>query len=108
MSDTASLPAELERVRGEIEQADRALVGLIAHRVALARRVGRLKRIAALPTLDPPREAAVARRGAALAREAGLPEERMRDLFWHLIHLCRSAQHDESGSPGGRCTGELR
>jgi chorismate mutase len=79
-------------VREEIERIDRALVGLIAERVRLARRVGEAKRAAGLPVLDPAREAAVVRHASALAREAGVPEEDVRYIFWHLIGLARRAQ----------------
>lgn len=87
--------AELLRIREEIEQIDRSLIDLIAQRVTLARRVGAVKRAAGLPTLDPPREAAVVRRAGALAREAGLADEDVRYIFWHLIGLSRRMQMEE-------------
>ena len=87
---------ELDRARGEIERIDRALVTLIAERVQLARRVGLAKRALELPTLDPAREAAVVRRAGELAREAGLEDEDVRYIFWHLIGLSRRAQLQES------------
>ncbi len=88
-------PAELGEIRIEIERIDRALIDLIAQRVRLARKVGAVKRAAGLPTLDPPREAAVVRRSGALAREAGLDDEDVRYIFWHLIGLSRRAQMEE-------------
>ncbi len=45
--------------------------------------------------LDPPREAAIVRRAAALAREAGVDGEEVRALFWQLVGLCRRAQLEE-------------
>lgn len=87
--------AELHGIRDEIERIDRALIELIAERVRLARRVGTVKRGAGLPTLDPPREAAVVRRAGALAREAGLADEDVRYIFWHLIGLSRRVQMEE-------------
>lgn len=86
---------EMARLRAEIERIDRALVGLVAERVRIAREVGAAKRAAGLPTLDPAREAAVVRRAGALAREAGLADEDVRDVFWHLIGLSRRAQVGE-------------
>jgi chorismate mutase len=86
---------ELGSIRSEIERIDRALIDLIAERVKLARRVGVVKRGAGLPTLDPPREAAVVRRAGALAREAGLDDEDVRYIFWHLIGLSRRMQMEE-------------
>ncbi len=84
--------AELARIRDEIERVDRALVELVARRVQLAREVGAVKRAAGLPVLDPPREAAVVRRAGTLAREAGIDDDEVRYLFWHLIGLSRRAQ----------------
>ena len=97
MSDPTpeELARELAAIRTEIERIDRGLIDLIAQRVQLARRVGVVKRLSGLPTLDPPREAAVVRRAGALAREAGLEDEDVRYIFWHLIGLSRRMQMEE-------------
>ena len=86
---------ELARLRGEIERMDRALVAQIAERVRLAGRIGAAKRVLGLPTLDPRREAFVVRRAGELAREAGIPDEDTRYLFWHLIGMSRRAQMEQ-------------
>jgi chorismate mutase len=86
---------ELARLRGEIERMDRALVAQIAERVQLAGRIGAAKRVLGLPTLDPRREAFVVRRAGELAREAGIPDEDTRYLFWHLIGMSRRAQMEQ-------------
>lgn len=88
--------ALLKARRNEIEQIDRELIRLIAERVRIARQVGTLKRRGNQPTLDPAREAAVVRRAGATAREFGLAEEDVRDIFWHLIGLSRRAQAEGS------------
>lgn len=88
--------AWLTELRVEIEAIDRSIVERLAARAELARAVGRAKRQAGLPTLDPRREAAVVRRAAALGRAAGLSGEGVRDIFWHVIGLCRRAQLDEA------------
>jgi chorismate mutase len=87
---------QLHWLRSEIERIDRAIIDLITERVGLALRVGEIKRAAGLPTLDPPREAAIVRRAGALARDAGLDDEVVRDVFWRLIRLSRDAQVDEA------------
>jgi len=82
----------LGRYRQQIEQLDCELVSLLAKRVALSKEIGATKRVAGLPTLDPAREAEVIRRAAALARDASLNDEKVRDIFWHVIGLSRGAQ----------------
>ena len=82
----------LEHIRASIEQLDQRIIDLMAERVLLSQQVGSLKRAAGLPTLDPAREANVLRRVASQARAAQLPDEPVREIFWHVIALCRSAQ----------------
>lgn len=82
----------LTRYRDEIERIDRALVGLLAERLERSKRIGVLKRQAGMATLDPGREAEVIRRAATTAREHGLPDDKVRDVFWHVIAMSRGAQ----------------
>jgi chorismate mutase len=91
-ADRAAAVEELARRRRELEELDRELIALLGRRVARSREIGALKRVAGLPTLDPAREAEVIRRAATMAREAGLPDEKVRDIFWHVIGLSREAQ----------------
>ena len=83
---------ELSELRSEIEAVDREILARVARRVELARRAGALKREQRAPTLDPGREAAIIRRAVESGRALDLPEEGVRELFWTLIELCRSAQ----------------
>ena len=92
MSDDGGETINLAAVRLEIEEIDRAVIALIAQRVGVARRLGTAKRTAGLPTLDPAREAEVVRRAASLARDFGLQPEEVREVFWHIIGMCRRAQ----------------
>lgn len=87
--------SQIEELRSSIEAVDRQIVDRVAERVGLARRIGQLKRETGGPTLDPEREAAVIRRAVATAREHGLPGEEIRDLFWAIMRLCRTAQQEE-------------
>ncbi len=91
MSDH-STGSGLEAVRDEIERIDGTLIAMIAERTALARAAGRLKAAAGLPVTDPAREAAVVARASRLARDAGLPEDELRTLFWQLLAMSRRAQ----------------
>ncbi len=92
-SPDASPPdGSLDAIRAEIERVDQTIIRAIAERMELARAVGRVKARAGQPVTDPAREAAVVARAAALARDAGLPEEEIRALYWQLIALSRRAQ----------------
>jgi chorismate mutase / prephenate dehydratase len=88
------MSAPLEDLRTEIERLDREIVDAIRRRRDLAMQVGEEKGTLGLPTLDPEREAAVVRRAGRLARDAGLPEEEVRAIFWRLIGLCRRSQDE--------------
>ncbi|HSJ23166.1 MAG TPA: chorismate mutase [Longimicrobiales bacterium] len=88
-------PPELEELRAAIEAVDDRIIDLLAERVRLARRVGAAKLTAGLPTLDPRREAAVVRRAGERARAAGMEDEDVRYIFWHVIGLSRRAQLEE-------------
>ena len=95
---------ELNELRTRIEALDADLVRLIGARRALVLEVGRVKGELGLPVLDPTREAAVVRRAAALAREAGGDEELVRDVIWRIIASARDEQEgrsrwDPAGSP---------
>lgn len=93
---TADPLADLAQCRGAIEDIDRRLVALLAERVALGRKTATMKRAAGLPILDPQREAEVIRRAVTTAREHDLPEEAIRQVFWHVVGLSRRAQEAES------------
>lgn len=93
-SDRGGASAELSGLRAEIERIDRTLIDLLAERVRAGRRVARAKDHAGLPVLDPGREADVVRSAAVHARERGLPEEVVREIFWRIIGLTRRSQAD--------------
>jgi chorismate mutase len=91
-----NLSDELARCREEIAAIDRELVALLKKRVELGKQTGVIKREMGLPILDPSREAAVIRGAVEAARELGLPEEQVRELFWRILGLSRSAQETEA------------
>jgi chorismate mutase len=86
--------AELALCRGEIERVDNEIVALLAKRLSLGKRTGELKRLAGLPILDPTREAAVIRRVTGVARDAGLPAEPVREVFWQIVGMSRRVQDE--------------
>jgi chorismate mutase len=86
---------ELKRCREEIAKLDKDLVALLKKRVDLAMKTGALKREAGLPILDPGREATVIREAVETARTEGLSEEQVREIFWRILALSRSAQEEK-------------
>ncbi|MEP6491102.1 MAG: chorismate mutase [bacterium] len=95
--DAPAALVELGRCREEIEAIDRDIIALLAKRLDLGKRTGSLKRAAGLPILDPTREAAVIRRVTSVAREAGLPPEPIREVFWQIVGMSRRVQEGEEG-----------
>jgi chorismate mutase len=95
MTSTDQATAELSARRQEIERIDKNLVRLLADRVRVGKEIGLLKQAAGLPTIDPAREAEVIRRAGELARDAGIPDEPVRAIFWQIIGLSRRAQVNE-------------
>ncbi|GAA4506360.1 chorismate mutase [Brevibacterium yomogidense] len=69
------IPAELESLRGSIDNLDAVLIHVLAERFKLTERVGRLKADHALPAADPAREARQVERLRALAADAHLDPE---------------------------------
>jgi chorismate mutase len=90
--EKADALTELAECRTEIERIDHEIISLLAERLVLGKRTGDLKRIAGLPILDPTREAAVIRRVTTAAREAGLPPEPIREVFWQIVGMSRREQ----------------
>lgn len=76
---------DLDQLRRELDQVDRALVELIARRLEVVAGVGAAKARTEHPVRDPERERAVLDRLAGLARARGVSEELVRRLFRELI-----------------------
>lgn len=90
--EVAGAADALQVLRAEIERTDAALIATLAERMALAQRVGQVKQAHGRPVTDPAREAAVVSRAAALAREAGLPEDEVRAIYWRILAMSRRVQ----------------
>lgn len=88
---------DLGECRAAIEAIDRGIIELLRDRLALAKRSGELKHAKGLPVLDPQREAQVIRNAVANARDAGLDDESVRGIFWHILGMSRRAQQPEKG-----------
>lgn len=85
----------LQTLRQDIDAVDEEIIAAIVRRMTLARAIGALKQQAGQPVLDPAREASVVSRAAMRGRDAGLPEQDVRALYWQLMALARRAQMQE-------------
>ena len=83
----------LDDLRKEIQRVDAAIIELLAERMSFVRTIGEIKRDQGKAVVDPAREAAVVAHVAQLAREKGLPEADVRELFWRIMALSRREQH---------------
>jgi chorismate mutase / prephenate dehydrogenase len=83
----------LDELRKEIQDVDAAIIALLAKRMRIVRAIGEVKRSEGIAVVDPAREAAVVSYVAQLARDAGLPEDDVRELFWRIMALSRREQH---------------
>lgn len=98
-------PAELQSIRGTIDNIDAALVHLLAERFKATQRVGVLKATHGLPAGDPERESAQIERLRALAASAQLDPEFAEKFLNFIIsevirhHVAISEDHRRQG-PG--------
>ncbi|MXX56806.1 MAG: chorismate mutase [Gemmatimonadetes bacterium] len=95
--DHAARRDRLEWLRRNITDCDRELVAILRRRQDLAREIGEVKASLGVPVTDPKREAAVVRKAAEFARQAGLDEELIRSLIWQVMSSARTRQFTESG-----------
>ncbi|GAA1538136.1 chorismate mutase [Microbacterium ginsengiterrae] len=75
MTDAEDARAELQRLRGTIDNIDAALIFMLAERFRATQQVGVLKADHAMPPSDPAREEQQVARLRALAEEAHLDPE---------------------------------
>ena len=85
-------PLPLTGLRDELARTDTELVGLIANRMRLIREVAQVKAEKDLPSFDREREGAHLDDLLARAREKGVPEDLVRDVFARLFAASRLEQ----------------
>lgn len=83
---------ELAVLRARVEEVDARIIAAMAERVATSREIGRVKAALNQGITDPAREAAVVSRATLMAREANLPEDEIRFLYWRIVAMSRRAQ----------------
>ena len=84
MTNDEEARAELQRLRGSIDNLDAALVHLLAERFKCTQQVGRLKARSGMPPADPAREAFQIERLRTLAHDADL-DPQFAEKFLNLV-----------------------
>lgn len=83
---------ELREVRELIDDVDREILALLDRRTQLARRAAKAKAELGAPVLDPARETTLLQDRRAWARELGLDENLVEEVFRTLLRVSRRAQ----------------
>jgi len=83
---------ELKEVRDLIDEVDREILGLLQQRTELAQRAAKAKAQLGAPVLDPAREKSLMENRRLWARELGLNEEIVEEVFRTLLRVSRRAQ----------------
>ncbi|MBS1052002.1 chorismate mutase [Gluconobacter kondonii] len=96
--------AELERLRGSIDNIDAALIHMLAERFRCTQEVGQLKARAHLPPADPSRETRQIERLRQLARDAHLDPDFAEKFLAFVIH--EVIRHHEAIAANARKTSE--
>lgn len=75
----------LQELRGEIDQIDDDLIGLLAKRMAVAVEIKKVKQETGMATFDPGREEKLKAKVAEMAAKDGLSEEFALQLFDRIL-----------------------
>ncbi len=98
----AAGPADIERLRAEIDAIDQQLVALLAQRRRVVEQVVRVKQDHDLPTFHPAREEDLISARRAQAVRAGLDPDYIEDLFRAVLRHSRVGQLQTLGRRGAR------
>lgn len=92
--------ANIDELRGQINNLDIELVELLARRLNLCRAVGRAKRDANVPMMQPSRIVEVIQRVQGAGARYGLSPEFLEQMWRSIIdEACRLEDSDSSAAP---------
>ncbi len=92
----------LDKFRGEIDRIDAELISLLAERFASVREIAAVKGRAGIPVTQPRRVADVLSSRAQWARDAGVDDGCIRELFSLLIEQCSALEEREIEASDGQ------
>lgn len=93
--DLGAKSPELRETRALIDDVDRELVNLLERRAGLSKRAAAAKSAIGGTTFDPSREASLLEARRAWARDAGLDEAAVTEVFDAILRLSRALQRKE-------------
>ncbi len=82
----------IEELRAEIDKLNKEIVKLLAKRIEVAGEIAEYKKLHGLPIRVPEREKAVIENVKEMARESGLDEKMIEDVFWKIIEHTRNSE----------------
>lgn len=86
---------ELIELRKKVDEIDKGILNLLYERVALAKKIGLLKRKLKLPIKDLSREEEVYSRVTQIANEKGLNKNFVKNIFKEIIAMCSYEQGEK-------------
>lgn len=87
--------AELTALRNQIDEVDKALLGLLARRLALVAEVGEVKSRYGLPIYAPDREAAMLRSRREEAEALNVPADLIEDVLRRVMRESYASENDK-------------
>ncbi|VTM87816.1 T-protein [Raoultella ornithinolytica] len=87
--------AELTALRDQIDEVDKALLGLLARRLELVAEVGEVKSQYGLPIYVPEREAAMLASRREEASALGVPPDLIEDVLRRVMRESYSSENDK-------------
>ena len=88
---------KLVSMRKQLDRVDRNIVSLLAKRMELARKVGRLKARHGIPIRQPEREKALLAHRVALGKKKGLNDKLVADMYMKILAESRRQQKNAKG-----------
>lgn len=85
----------IEELRAEIDRINREILELLAKRMEVAQEIAEYKKQRGLPVHVPEREKQVIENVKSLAKEKGLDEKMIEDVFLKIIEHTRNSENKQ-------------
>lgn len=89
---------EIIKLRDQIDNLDKELLGLIAQRIDLVRSIGEEKKKSGINIIDPDREQEIYKKLTAMAQEKGIDPETIKKIWGVLIKISYEIEGAENAN----------